>query len=328
MTARREEKMQSRERNAYVSLTLRIAVSVVLVGALAYAVGTTETIAQLRSARWEIIALVITVLASHVFVVAPRWALILRALGHRTRSLDLIGSVFLGFLFNQVLPTAVGGDALRAWRARHLGVPLELAIHSVLIDRASGIAVVLVGTALLLPVVSLTAASEPFWRAVAITAAAGLIWCAGLWLLSKMAVVSIPLIGRLQHALGNFVASTRALLRRPALAVGVAALAIAGQFIVIGALWLLAKEMQVFLPLIDIAIVTFGAMLASAIPISIAGWGIREGTLIFLLGAYGVPAEKTFAISVLFGACMMIAALPGVLFLLSQRNRISDPDDR
>ena len=34
------------------------------------------------------------------------------------------------------------------------------------------------------------------------------------------------------------------------------------------------------LPLVDVALVAFGAMLASAIPISVAGWGVREGALI------------------------------------------------
>jgi len=109
------------------------------------------------------------------------------------------------------------------------------------------------------------------------------------------------------------------LLRHPGAAFSVIAYAIAGQFIVVGAIWLLANEVQIHLPLVDITVITFGAMLASAVPISVAGWGLREGALIFLFGAYGVPADKTFAVSVLFGACMMAASLPGAFVLLDRR---------
>jgi hypothetical protein len=74
----------------------------------------------------------------------------------------------------------------------------------------------------------------------------------------------------------------------------------------------------VHLPLVDVTLVAFGAMLASAVPISVAVWGVREGTLIVLFGAYGVPADKTFTVSVLFGACMVVASLPGAFALNAQ----------
>jgi ABC-type Fe3+ transport system permease subunit len=85
----------------------------------------------------------------------------------------------------------------------------------------------------------------------------------------------------------------------------------------------------VHLPLVDITLVAFGAMLASAIPISVAGWGVREGALIVLFGAYGVAADKTFTISVLFGACMVVASLPGAFALARQRRgAVQSPADQ
>src|SRR5436190_1580449 len=43
-------------------------------------------------------------------------------------------------VFNQVLPTAVGGDVVRAWRCHQLGPSLAVAIRSVLLDRVCGFA--------------------------------------------------------------------------------------------------------------------------------------------------------------------------------------------
>jgi hypothetical protein len=65
----------------------------------------------------------------------------------------------------------------------------------------------------------------------------------------------------------------------------------------------------------DIA-VTFGAMLAAAIPISLGGWGLREGALAFLFGIDGVSAHTAFTISLVFGASLAIASAPGALLFL------------
>ena len=43
------------------------------------------------------------------------------------------------------------------------------------------------------------------------------------------------------------------------------------------------------------------SLLASRLPISVAGWGVREGVLVSFLSAYGVIAEKAFATSVIYG---------------------------
>ena len=297
---------------------LRLAVSVVLVCALVYIAGTADTLAQLKLVRWQIVALVAVILSSHVFVIAPRWALILTALGSPIRGTALIRSVFLGFLFNQLLPTAVGGDALRVWYARKYGAPLDLAIHSVLLDRVSGIVVVLIGTIALLPFSHIPKLSDGLWWLAALGIGGGLAGALCLWAVSRMPQLRFPLIGKLQRALADLGESVAALLKHPPETFGVLAYAAAGQMIVVAAIYLLANEVGVHLPLVDITLVTFGAVLASAVPISVAGWGVREGALIVLFGAYGVPSDKTFTISVLFGACMVVASLPGALALSSR----------
>ena len=297
---------------------IRVVVSAALVGGLVYVAGTADTLAQLKLVRWEIVAFVAVILSSHVLVVAPRWALILTALGSPIRSAALIRAVFLGFLFNQLLPTAVGGDALRVWYARKRGAPLDLAIHSVLLDRVSGIVVVLIGTIVLLPFSHIPRLSDSLWWLSALGVAGGVAGLVCLWAIGRMRQLRFPLVGRLQRVLMDLSGSVGALLKRPADALGVLAYAMAGQMIVVVAIYLLANEVGVHLPLVDVTLVAFGAMLASAVPISVAGWGVREGALIVLFGAYGVAADKTFTISVLFGACMVLASLPGAFAINTQ----------
>ena len=52
--------------------------------------------------------------------------------------------------------------------------------------------------------------------------------------------------------------------------------------------------------------------LLTALPISIAGWGVREGVMIAGLGYLNVSAEAAFALSILYGILMLVVSLPGL----------------
>jgi glycosyltransferase 2 family protein len=265
------------------------------------------------------------VLATSVLLVTPRWAIILSALGYKIPSASLLPSVFLGFLCNQVLPTGVGGDILRAWRTRQLGVPLNIGVYSVLLDRISGVFTVLVGTAVLVPFTApLAARGGILWAAGAVVVS-GIVGCLGLWAVSTLPPSKFALLRTLQGAIAGFNVSVRAVVRRPHALLGVIVLSIIGQFIAAGAIGLLARDLQIQIAPVDVMVVTFGAMLAATIPISIAGWGIREGALVFLFGLYGVPPQTAFAVSILFGACLIAASAPGALVLLTGSRKPLSP---
>ena len=300
---------------AYLNLALRAALSLLLVGALVYHIGSGAIVGQMRLVPWYILAHVILVLASHVAFVTPRWASILRGLGHNLPSLSLLGSVFVGFLFNQLLPTAVGGDVIRAWRARHLGVPWEMSIHSVLFDRASGVIVAVLGLLILIPFTQApeSGSDTPKIGSLALVLGFGVL----IGLAALVTLRYAPGVGpAVQRAVRGVKESVLNLARQPGLMLAITALAAAGQALLVIATWLLASAMRVELPLIDLTFVVLAATLASAIPISIAGWGIREGALVFLFGIYGVAPDTAIAISILLGACLAIAAAPAVLILL------------
>jgi hypothetical protein len=59
-------------------------------------------------------------------------------------------------------------------------------------------------------------------------------------------------------------------------------------------------------------------ILVTVVPISIAGWGVREGAMVVAFGFINVPASAAFAVSVLFGLTLAAASLPGsILWWLS-----------
>ena len=316
---------QSTTRAPKLGFAVRAIISIALLIAVAHYIGSAEIFAQMKLIHWPVSVAVVMLLASHVLFVTPRWSNILTALRYPIKSASLIGSVFLGFLFNQVLPTAVGGDVLRAWRAHQLGVPIVIAIHSIILDRMSGIVAVLLGITVLLPFADPLAARSGLLWSVGTLAGGGFIAFICLWGLGRLPSFTIPVVGALQRALVGLNTSTFVLLTNLRASIVVLVLAGIGQLIPVFAIGLLANELGAQIPPLDITIITFGAMLAAAVPVSVAGWGIREGALVYLFGMYGVPPQTAFAISILFGVSLIVASTPGVLVLLA--GHPAPPDD-
>jgi len=53
------------------------------------------------------------------------------------------------------------------------------------------------------------------------------------------------------------------------------------------------------------------------IPLSVAGWGWREGAAAALFPMFGASVEAGVAMGICYGTLVLIAALPGVAFALS-----------
>jgi hypothetical protein len=62
-------------------------------------------------------------------------------------------------------------------------------------------------------------------------------------------------------------------------------------------------------------------LMTMLIPVSIAGWGVREGAAAALWGMVGLTPEDGVAISVAYGLLIFVASAPGALVLLVQRGR-------
>ena len=70
-----------------------------------------------------------------------------------------------------------------------------------------------------------------------------------------------------------------------------------------------------------VAVTLAPGLLVALIPVSLGGWGVREGAFVVLLGFYGVAPEQGLIVSVLFGLALLAASLPGLALWLSQPAR-------
>jgi uncharacterized membrane protein YbhN (UPF0104 family) len=83
--------------------------------------------------------------------------------------------------------------------------------------------------------------------------------------------------------------------------------------------WMLGQSLGLIITLDQWFVVAPTVLLISMLPISIGGWGVREGAMVVALHGLGIPSEKALLSSILFGLCTVTATLPGAIFWISTR---------
>lgn len=257
------------------------------------------------------VAAVITLLQTVLCTV--RWRLIARPLP----ATPAFGGSYLayieGLFVNQALPSVVGGDALRVIRWRAHGVPVADAVVSVLLDRMYG---VFGAACLALAAISILGQFDypRHWLLLGALLAGGV-------LAGGLLVFALLAWGRVPPWLGSGRASAvaRQLLRfrapLPTMALCVAYSIVVQTLSGLGAV-AIARSLDIDLPVALVVTVTSLVVLVSMIPISLAGWGVREAGFLAILVPLDVSPERAVLLGMLFGLQGLLASLPGGVSLM------------
>src|SRR4051812_40381669 len=81
----------TKRRNTRLGLIVRTLISVLLIVGMVYQIGSSGIIATLSTVQWSMATLAVTILATNIFFVTPRWQVILSALGYPIKLSLLIG---------------------------------------------------------------------------------------------------------------------------------------------------------------------------------------------------------------------------------------------
>jgi uncharacterized membrane protein YbhN (UPF0104 family) len=224
---------------------------------------------------------------------------------------------WIGNFFGQVLPGGIGGDAVRIWKAHRAGLTLPVAFNSVALDRI----VTLFGLLLLITVMQLLFRFRfPLWS----------VWLfPGLMLAGAGGIAVLTLIDRIPAALHRMkvvrgfaalAVDSRRLFLNLRYFLPVLAITLLAHVLIALAVWTLGKGIGADISALDSVVLFPQAFFFSTLPISIAGWGVREGAIVVLFGNVGVSPDNAVAMSVLFGLGIVLTALPGGLLWLLFRN--------
>ena len=255
-------------------------------------------------------------------LLALRWNAVNRALEiplSRARALRL---TLVGLFFNQTLPSTIGGDVARVWFVYREGVPVERAASGVISDRLFALASLLSIVAMSLPA-SFTMIDDPAARwSLPVLVAVGF---GGFSVLLALGGRSGRYFERwaVTRSLLVLARDARRLIAFRTDLIVIFALAVAIHGLSVLTVWLIGKSMAADISLLDCLVFVPPVILISMAPISVAGWGIREGAMVVAFGFVGVPAAIALVVSLLFGLTLVVVGALGGLLWLSDR-----PDTR
>ncbi len=262
--------------------------------------------------RW--IAFVLVTLSVQVALNALRWREIVAVCGASLTVPTALRFTFIGQFFSQVLPSTVGGDAARIWLLARGGAGWPTAIYSVLIDRVVGVAVLAALVAVCLPW-TLQLVQNPLAQAGLLVIGIGALFAVvvflalgtpNLWLMERWWITRhLATASRLAWKLCRSAAILR-----------VTPIAFMVHVLTVLATWGLARAVHASIDLVQMLFVVLPVVLLATIPVSIAGWGVRESAMVLAFAYIGLPESDGLIVSLLYGAANLgIGAIGGLVWV-------------
>jgi hypothetical protein len=223
----------------------------------------------------------------------------------------------IGSFFNQTLPSSIGGDAMRLWLVARGGAGWRAATYSIFVDRAVGLIALAIIIVASLPW-SYNLIRDPDGRsALLLVDFAALAAGAGFLVLGRLPWLWLRQWWGTQHFYACSVIANRALFSRqrgPKLA----AYSLLVHVLTVVIAWCVVKSIAAPVLFSQAFQLVPPVMLITMMPISIAGWGVREATMGLAFGYAGLVSSEGVNVSLLFGmVSFIVGAIGGLVWIFS-----------
>lgn len=242
------------------------------------------------------------------FLTAVRWKILL---GGSRRTGMLFSLCLIGAFFNNLLPGAVGGDAVKAYYLYQETREGGRSIASVFLDRYLGF----LGLLIIGLVSGLIAFPD--------LASVGMQWVTPLlfaaFLAGSLAVFGLR-IGRRYATVAHFYDYLHDTLRQGGTVLRALGLSLAIQALSIVSVYLVARAVGQRPPFMALFVFVPVIVTVMMLPVSISGFGLRENAFVLLFGLCGIPAEASTTISLLWFLSIALASLAGLVEYLRRKH--------
>ena len=309
-----------------LALILKFGVSAVLIWyLLSYKVDLDAAKARMLEVDFNMVLLAVSLLLIQAAICVMRWGAVLDAIREPLGFIKALKLFLMGSFFSQALPSSVGGDAVRVYKAYQGGLSLSGAVNGVMLERAATVVVIVPLVAALMPIF-LTRVDDQ----------------AGAWILSTLIPFAVAAVGgltllmvldrlperlmrwRVIRGLSYLATDTRRLFLAPRHAAKALGWAAIGHANIALAILVLARGLDIDVAWIDCLVLMPLVLLVTTLPVSIGGWGVREGAMVFAFGLVGVSGDSAVVLSFLFGLLVIAVSVPGGLIWLMSGEKRAD----
>ena len=287
----------------WLAIILKTAVS----GGLIWYLVTNVDMSAVR-AHAETVDVGLLVLSGLVFLLqfpigGMRWNSVLRALGRPLPAWLAARLFYIGMFFNQALPGGTGGDAVRMYLAyKQDELDARTAINGVIIERVGTVLalVILVDVTQFQFISNLSAEMTRFsLLAVTVVSIVAIGGVALLMLLNRLPERLRK--WRVVRGLGHLGEDTQRVFGSLTRAARPLAWSLLGHANVSLACFVMASALGLSVTLLDCLVLIPPVLLVMSVPISIGGWGVREGAMVWMFALVGVSQDAALTLSLFFG---------------------------
>jgi uncharacterized membrane protein YbhN (UPF0104 family) len=270
---------------------------------------------NIASLGWIGVAIAVTFF--QIFVGVLRWREVSVECGAPLGAMQAMRFNVIGAFFNQTLPSAIGGDAVRLWLVARGGAGWRAATYSIFVDRAIGLIALAVVIVASLPW-SYNLIGDPHGRsALLLVDFAALAGGVGFLILGRLPWPWLKRWWGTHHLHACSVIANRVIFSRvhgPKIAM----LSVLVHVLAVVAAWCVVQSIAAPVMFGQIFQLVPPVMLITMLPISIAGWGVREASMGLAFGYAGLMTNEGINVSLLFGAVsFIVGAFGGLVWIFS-----------
>jgi glycosyltransferase 2 family protein len=315
-----------------VKVSLQVLVSGAVIAFLLWRIDLGQTVDILRESNYVYVAGALAIFLATTWLMAWRWWVLLASKGVHEPFGWLLRLYFVGYAASQVLPTAVGGDAVRIIEhSRRRPDARAEAAGAVVMERILGSAGTLVLVALGLAVAAGRYEGVRLLIVLEVVFVAAMI-VLGLLLFSRRLGLALerrlfPLGRRigLERPLRSLYWAMHEYRLKPRVLLAVLGVTVVSQFARVIAIWLCGEAVGIDVSPLVYVILGPLLFLVQMVPFTLNGLGVREAFFVVFLGRFGVEPDAAFAAGFLYYAVSIAISLPGGFILLWRSVRPAAP---
>lgn len=300
----------------YWGIALRLLVTLLILGLIFRSINIGSVLSVINKVNLPLLGLALLFQLLSTLLAGYRWNLVMHRLQFGNRAGFYIRSYFKGSFFNQGLPTSIGGDAIRVIDVAVTGFRKRDAFKGVFIDRVLG----LVGLLLLNLVAN---ALQPdllptgLFYILNLLVLGGVIGFVMLVFIHRLHWLNQWRISRFLLSISAQLKSVMQNLRDTSMQMG---LSLSIHILSMINIFLIGRSVGLDYGFLTFTIIVPPVILLTLVPISLAGWGVREGAMIGLFTLVGANKSIVLSMSILYGIILVVASLPGLYVYLQSKH--------
>ncbi|MCX7337922.1 MAG: lysylphosphatidylglycerol synthase transmembrane domain-containing protein [Alphaproteobacteria bacterium] len=269
----------------------------------------------LKNVSWQTICFCFVLFWTQGFLMSKRWQKIVSAKYDAPPIQTMWRLNLISFFVNQVFPGSIGGDVYRGIILKKFNIPTYWAVTTVLMERFYGITGFCILVFLCLPFEWQTM-NQTYLGSIVVLSMGGV---AGL-------IAVILTISRLPFKLPkqadyiiNFSNDLWDIIHQTKNNAQILAYSTLSTIVYALAPYLLALDMGLNITYPQLLVAMIISSIVETIPVSFAGWGVREGALVAIFATYGISKEHSLSLSLMHGVIFLLATTPGLFLWIFEK---------